>query len=568
MSKKYVLLLVVVFCLACVTGMMAQKNSNVVTNTQVVKPIFGVTAPLRDLVKNSPRDLPFGFHQAPPVQQTKPSQLLWNAKHFNYAAQKDALAQSSNPAADTIPTVEAQWLGVGIGFFGYSVPDAPTDGNLSIGDATKANPPGPCQVVQWVNVSFAIFDCAGNNILYMGNHSNLGKVLWSSGPCSSTNSGDIIAQYDKMAYRWVLMQPRFTAPYYDCFAISQTSDATGAYYTYQFPTLNNSVDFPDYPKVGVWPNGYYVSHNDFPNLQSFAGVMLCGYDRVKMLAGDNTATGNCVLDSSNGTLFDDSFLCADVDDANAPPTGIDPICMGSVDNFSTDTNEYYYPVHYVPGSSISVSCINGACKIPVMAYSDAAGTAPEPGGNVIDTLSDRLMYRLAYRILPSPLPNKTVRDNRKQDWLISHAVNNGGVAAVRWYELQAPIDNTVPAVYQQSTYTNGNDGIHRFMSSLSRDRAGNIAMSYTDTSASVFPTIGYTGRAGNDPINTMGADTQLLPGIGSQTDTSNRWGDYYNMSLSNDGCTFVTTGEYYQSTASFHWSTQIGKLKFDSCTPQ
>ena len=60
----------------------------------------------------------------------------------------------------------------------------------------------------------------------------------------------------------------------------------------------------------------------------------------------------------------------------------------------------------------------------------------------------------------------------------------------------------------------------------------------------------------------MGPESILLPGIGSQTDTSNRWGDYYNMSLSNDGCTFVTTGEYYMSTASFHWSTQIGKLKF------
>ena len=562
MSKKYVSLLVVVFCLACVTGMMAQKNPNVVTSNQISKPIFSITPPLRDLVKNVPQQLPFGFHQAPAVQQTKPAQLLWNAKHFNYAAQKDALAKNS-PQPPTIPTLEASWLGVGIGFFGYSVPDAPTDGNLSIGDDGQ----GTCQVVQWVNVSFAVFDCAGNNILFNGQHFAQGNVFWTTGPCSSTNSGDIIAQYDKMAHRWVMMQPRFSKPYYDCIAISQTSDATGAYYTYQFPTLNNTVDFPDYPKVSVWPNGYYVSHNDFPNLQNYAGVMLCGYDRVKMLAGDPSATGNCVLDNSNGTLFDDAFLCADVDDANAPPTGIDPICMGSVDNFATDTNEYYYPVHYVPGVSISVSCVNGACKIPVAAYSDAAGTAPEPGGNVIDTLSDRLMYRLAYRILPAPTPNKTVRDNRQQDWLVSHAVNNGGVAAVRWYEFKAPIDMNTPAVYQQGTYTNNNDGIHRFMSSLARDSAGNIAMSYTDTSASVFPTIGYTGRAGGDPLGTMGPDTQLLPGVGSQTDTSNRWGDYYNMSLSNDGCTFVTTGEWYMSTASFHWSTQIGKLKFDNCIP-
>ena len=120
-------------------------------------------------------------------------------------------------------------------------------------------------------------------------------------------------------------------------------------------------------------------------------------------------------------------------------------------------------------------------------------------------------------------------------------------------------------MYQQGTYAP--DATNRFMSSLSRDSNGNIAMSYTVTSSSVFPTIAYTGRAGNDPLGTMGPESILIPGIGSQTDTSNRWGDYYNMSLSNDGCTFVTTGEYYQSTATFHWSTQIGKLKFDACIP-
>ena len=121
--------------------------------------------------------------------------------------------------------------------------------------------------MQWVNVSFAVFDLNGNNILFNGQHYVNGNVLFSGLPhCGSSNSGDIIAQWDKIAHRWVMYQPRFSAPYYDCFAISQTSDATGAYYTYEFPTYNNTTDFPDYPKVGVWPNGYYVSHNDFPNL--------------------------------------------------------------------------------------------------------------------------------------------------------------------------------------------------------------------------------------------------------------------------------------------------------------
>ena len=559
MRNKYVLWLVVVLCLACVTSMSAQKNSNVLTNPQVSKPIFGITPPIRDLVKNEPQELQFGFHQASPVQYPKLQQLLWNAKNFNYAAHKDVLAQNQNQPA-TVPTKLADWLGVGAGFFGYSVPDAPTDGNLSIGDT---------QIVQWVNVQFAVFDLNGNNILFNGQHYVRGSIFWTSGPCASSNSGDIIAQWDKIAHRWVMYQPRFSAPYYDCFAISQTNDATGAYYTFQFPTYNSATDLPDYPKVGVWPNGYYVSHNDF-NLNKnpqYQGAAPCAYDRVKMLAGDQSAKGVCFLDTSNGTLFDDSMLPADVDSPLAPPNGIDPLFMGSVDNYSTDTNVYYYHFHFDPvnPANSTFDCTNGACKIAVAAYSNAAGTAPEPGSNVIDTLADRMMYRLAYRILPAPTPARTIRDNRKQQWLVSHAVNNGGVAAVRWYEFRAPIDNTTPTTFQQGTYSP--DSNHRFMSALAMDDAGNIAMSETVTSSSVYPTIEFTGRSGSDPLGTMGAPQVVLAGTGSQTDTSNRWGDYYNMSLSNDGCTFVTTGEYYTSNSSFNWSTRIAKLKFDSCIP-
>jgi len=50
-----------------------------------------------------------------------------------------------------------------------------------------------------------------------------------------------------MANRWVITQFAFASstsgPYYECVAVSQTADATGAYnrYSYQFS------NFPDYP---------------------------------------------------------------------------------------------------------------------------------------------------------------------------------------------------------------------------------------------------------------------------------------------------------------------------------
>ncbi len=551
-------LLGAVLCMTCAVSLSAQSD-NVLRNPQVSHPAFAITPPLRDLIKNQPTELQFGYHQARPVLHPKAALLQEWQRNSDYSAIHDPVAQDTLPPA-TIPVKQRDWLGIGVGFFGYSVPDAPTDANLSIGDT---------QIVQWVNVQFAVFDLNGNNLLFNGQHYVNGSVLFSGLPhCGSSNSGNIIVQWDKAAHRWVMYQPRLTAPYYDCFAISQTNDATGAYYTYEFPTYNNTTDYPDYPKLGIWPNGYYVSHNDFPSLSYYAGVMPCAYDRSRMLIGHPFPNAVCFLDSSNGTLFDDSLLPADVDDGSTLPNGIDPIFMGSIDNFSSDSNVYYYPFHFDPVNpqNSTFGCINGACKIPVATYTNAPATAAEPGGNSINTVSDRLMYRLAYRILPAPTPSKDLlHDNRTQEWLVSHAVTHNGVPAVRWYEFRSHIQTTTPTSYQQGTYAP--DGASRFMSSLARDRMGNIAMSYTVSSSTVHPTVAFTGRAPGDPLGTMGAETILVPGVGSQLDTLNAWGSYYDMSLSNDGCTFVTTGEYYQSNASFAWSTRIGKLKFANCTP-
>ena len=558
MRRTSILLLAGYLCLTCAIDLAAQSD-NVLRNPQVSNASFAITPPLRELVANQTPQVRFGYHRAAPVLHPKAALLQRFAKDRNYAAIKDSVAQTSAKTA-TIPVDQLDWLGLGVGFFGYTVGDAPSSSNVAIGDN---------QIVQWVNLQFAVFDLNGNSIPLNGQPYVDGNVLFQGLPhCGLTNSGDMIAQWDKIAHRWVMYQPRLSPPYYDCFAISQTPDATGAYYTYEFPTWNSANDYPDYPKVGVWPNGYYVSHNAFFQLQTYDGAMPCAYDRVKMLAGDPKAKGVCFLDNSNGTYFDDSMLPADLDDAGASPVGINPVFMGSIDNFASDSNIYYYHFHFDPvtPANSTFDCINGTCAIAVASYTPAASEAPEPGGNVIDTLSDRLMYRLAYRILPGPgAAIRSVKGNRKQVWLVSHAVTSNGTTAVRWYEFRALTWDTTPTVTQQGTYQP--DATNRFMSSLARDKFGNIAMSYTVSSSTVNPTIAFTGRAIGDQAGTMGPETILVPASGSQTDTMNSWGAYNGMAFSNDGCTFVTSGQYYTSTASFNWSTRIGKLKFGNCNP-
>jgi hypothetical protein len=134
-------------------------------------------------------------------------------------------------------------------------------------------PRGATQFVQWVNLSFAVFDKTTGGLV----HGPVdGNTLWAGfgGPCETRNDGDPIAQHDKAAGRWVLAQPVFVSPFTYCIAVSTTSDATGTYHRYAFPMPN----FPDYPKLGVWPDANYASFNMFRG-NSFVGARACAFNR-------------------------------------------------------------------------------------------------------------------------------------------------------------------------------------------------------------------------------------------------------------------------------------------------
>ncbi|HKD84178.1 MAG TPA: hypothetical protein VKB58_05475, partial [Terriglobales bacterium] len=122
-------------------------------------------------------------------------------------------------------------------------------------------------------------------------------------------------------------------------------------------------------------------------------------------------------------------------------------------------------------------------------------------------------------------------------------------------------------VYQQGTYvgTTG-DSNWRWMGSLTRDNVQNTLVGYSESSANIHPSIAVAGRAFTDTLGTLGPETFSVNGTGSQTDTSNRWGDYSTMGIDpSDNCTFFYTQEYYMSTGTFAWSTDISSWKFPSC---
>jgi hypothetical protein len=308
----------------------------------------------------------------------------------------------------------------------------------------------------------------------------------------------------------------------------------------------------DYDKWGVWPtttNGAYLAtYNLFANGASFAGADLCAYDRTAMLSG-LSANQICFTVANDG-----GFLPSDLD-GSTPPSDLSP---GYFLNFETLSSLRLYklsPNFTTPSSST----LSSPTDLTVDSFSEACngGTCiPQPGTTrQLDSLGDRLMYRLAYRHFSD-----------HESMVVNHSVASGSSVGVRWYELRETPPSTSGAfsLYQQGTFAP--DSTYRWMGSAAMDQVGDIALGYSASSSTLFPSIRYTARVPSDPLGTMEAENVLQAGGGSQTGAS-RWGDYSALRIDpSDDCTFWYTNEYCSVSSSVGWATAIGSFKLSNCT--
>ena len=449
----------------------------------------------------------------------------------------DPVVQASIGTA-AAPALGLGFAGVGEGFNGpagtFNVDAAPPDPNGAV---------GPNHFVEVVNESFAIFNKSGTPV-YGPVPTN---TVWSGfgGGCQENDDGDATVTYDRLADRWIISQFSVsTTPFLQCVAVSTSGDPTGSYNRYSFSYTN----FPDYPKLGVWPDGYYTTFNMFNSSGTqFLGPEVCAYNRSKMLAGE-AATQQCfTLSSSTGSL-----LPSDLDGTTAPPSGSPNFVLSFATNslklwkfhvdWTTPANSRLTGPTSMSVASFSAACSGGGACIP------QSGTSTR-----LDSLADRLMYRLAYRNFGD-----------HESLVVNHSVTAGSSVGLRWYELRNP--NGAPTVFQQGTYAP--DSSYRWMGSIAMDHAGNIALGYSVSSSSLHPGIRYTGRLAGDTLGTMTqGEGSIIAANGSQNGNLNRWGDYSSMSVDPaDDCTFWYTNEYLAANGSFNWRTRIGSFKFPNCS--
>jgi hypothetical protein len=443
------------------------------------------------------------------------------------------------------------------------------------------NPPdpngdvGPNHYVEMVNLAFAVYSKTGTRLL--------GPValgaLWSGFAVTDCTdlSGDPIVLYDQFADRWLLSQFTTRGPeYFNCVAISTTGDPTGSYYRYAFST---GLNFPDYPKYGVWTDSYVITTREFGPTVEY-GIGVYALEKNKMIEGlPNARAVSFFLDGNDPAilpLVGDGLLPADIDGKQKPKSDAKIPLVGTQDD---DAQAIYGGTFdalniwdlSVRWRSTPTASVTFAAQLPVASFDSIFPCAPtsrdclpQPGitdpTRYLDILSyrQRPTWRLAYRNFKdyeALVTNQSVEATP-------------GVAGVRWYEIRRV--GTTYSLYQQGTYA-PNDGVHRWMGSIAQDRNGNMALGYSVVNGTnVYPGIRYTGRLSGDPLGQMTlGEGVIMNGTGVQLTTNSRWGDYTSMNIDpTDDCTFWYVNEYYQTTDPVrlrNWQTRIASFKLPGC---
>jgi hypothetical protein len=525
---------------------------------------FDKSPTLRELARTHP------FHRASNTSEEIRPERGAIAPNRRFAG--DGALQTQVPSGATIPSTS-------VNFEGLSNQD-----NLNV-LGFRVNPPdpngevGPNNYVEIVNLLFAIYSKTG--ALQLGPIDT--GTLWAgfAVPDCTDPSGDPVVLYDQFMDRWVLTQ--FTTsglsdpskPFWNCVAVSTTSDPTGSYYRYAFETANFQF-FPDYPKYGNWTDSYVLTTREFGPTTEY-GIGVYALEKNKMVNGLPARAVSFFLDGSDPAilpLVGDGLLPADIDGKQKPLTSAAIPLVGTQDDggpYGATFDALNIWDLTVKWRSTPTASLVLNTQLPVSSFDSIFPCAPtsrdclpQPGitdpNQYLDILSyrQRPTFRLAYRNFKS---YEALVTNQSVEAL-------PGVAGVRWYEIHR-VGSTY-SLYQQGTYA-PNDGVHRWMGSIAQDKKGDMGLGYSVVNAtSVFPGIRYTGRLSGDPLGQMTlGEGVIINGSGVQTNTNSRWGDYTDITVDPvDDCTFWYVNEYYQTTQAppdRNWQTRIASFKLPGC---
>jgi len=406
--------------------------------------------------------------------------------------------------------------------------------------------------VQTVNSSFAIYSRSGE-ILY-------GPVAYQSifesfpGPWNEINWCDPVMCYDHMADRWIFTTMSYELDqriFYEMNAVSITSDPMGEYYCYAY----EFEDVNDYPKMSVWPNGYYITYNIFTPTWQIKHSLVSVVDRQAMLDGEPDAVMvQFALEPFIPALWPQSIMSADHNGSMMPVSEACPVLVPECDfiAYPWDIRINMYgllPDWQDPGNS-TLDSIHQFQVDPVFPFLNAR-SAPQPGNfHDVETVIFYLMYPLHYRNFGA-----------YETMMSCQTLYDGEAHYLRWYEFRKDADDWY--MYQAGNYSP--DTSSRYMPSISMNGNGDIAMGYTKSDIQLHPSIWLTGRKTGDSLGIMTyEEVELYQGLNyvnnyNPSNNRNRWGDYASMMVDpvNDSTFWYTAMYPKENNNPGNWSTRI-----------
>ena len=252
---------------------------------------------------------------------------------------------------------------------------------------------------------------------------------------------------------------------------------TSGWWFYALQT-DAGADFPDYPKLGVWPDGIYMTANMFGTRGrgTFSNVRIWALNRDELESGGpmTVVSTDLPLNVGGATIF--SVLPSNV--RGTPPSPGSPNLLTEIWG-SGAVRVWKAAVNW---STPSLS-LSGPTVVSVPGWTTAPATVPALGGSNLDTLQERLMMQNQYRNI----------NGVESLWLTDTVAGpSSGQAAIRWYQLNVTGGTVSTTPVQASTYSP--DSSSRFMPSLAVDKNGNMAIGYSVSSSSMYPAIRYSAR--------------------------------------------------------------------------
>ena len=496
---------------------------------------------------------------------------------------------------------------------------------------------GPKYYGEVVGFGYGFFDKATGALVDDDTLTDFYSGTGMGSPCVAGNSDGYTEPhilYDSQADRWIIMVTAESNPdtitatgaFDECIGVSTSGDpVNGSWNFYMVPLIGAGALDVYGSAVGVWNNGIYFSEaigcTDAATLcpgynanEDFVGTQVWAFNRSDLESGAplrvQTTQGVGGIGSGNftGARTTTTFSNLDADQpvpanmetmTGAPPAGRNeyfvsmsdlpgtaatPLGDGLLDvwQYHVDwTNSSNSWIGQSPTSQINYQVITPTYGVPDLSSSEITSAGPSAYANQVDTQFDYILQEPQYTDFGGVESLWTAHATS----VCSGTCNKNsttGPDQIRWNQISLNSSDGSPvtaAPAQGQDYVPSPATLNRWLPAIGVDQNGDMAVGYSGTSSTVYPSLYIAGRASTDPTNTLTSlpETEVDAGDGYQTGSVDGtpityFGPENSMSLDPNGCEMYFAGQTDVGSPTAAdgsddaWATEITAFHFPGCT--